>query len=235
MFNRKKRKKEKISSHKGIGLGPNLSFAAAEAYKLLRANVLFSLPDKKECKVIGITSSLPSEGKSTTAVNLAYMLAETEHKVLLLDGDMRMPSIAHKLGINQTPGLSNVLAEQDIIAQILQRSDLSNKLYVIAAGDIPPNPTELMGTAYMKKLISDLSHNFDFIVLDLPPVGEVADALIVSKYVDGMIVTVRQDYCTHRALQKTIRQLEFAEIKILGFAVTRANTRKSKYYSHDRQ
>lgn len=230
MFKRKNEKKEMMHSSETMDMGPNLSFAAAEAYKLLRANIQFSLPHEKKCTVIGVTSSLKSEGKSTTAINLAYTLAETGNRVLLLDSDMRLPSIAHKLGLFQAPGLSNFLSGQDIFTQMIQHSNLSHNLYVIAAGDIPPNPSELMETEYMRKLISSLSNNFNYIILDLPPIGEVADALTVSKYIDGMLVIVRQDYCTHRALQDTIRQLEFAEIRLLGFVVTRTNTHKNKYY-----
>lgn len=210
--------------------GKDLSFAAAEAYKLLRTNILFALPDEKKCRVIGVTSANSGEGKSTTTLNLSYMLAEAGERVLLIEGDMRLPTISRRLNLQASPGLSNVLAGLCGIKEALQESGLHERLQIISAGDIPPNPSELLGAKSVDILIEVLSGDYDFILVDLPPVTDVADALVASKLTDGMIVVVRQNYANRRALADTMQQLQYVEAKILGFVMTCAGAGKSKKY-----
>lgn len=219
-----------------MAIGEDLSFAAAEAYKLLRTNILFALPDEKKCRVIGVTSANSGEGKSTTALNLSYMLAEAGEHVLLIEGDMRLPSISKRLKLRASPGLSNVLAGMCGIKETLQESGLHERFQVISAGDIPPNPSELLGAKSIDVLIEVLSGDYDFILFDLPPVTEVADALVASKQTDGMIVVVRQNYANRRALADTMQQLRYVEAKILGFVMTCARMGKGqKYYKRQRR
>lgn len=215
-------------------LGENLTFAAAEAYKLLRTNLEFSLPAEKKCKVIGVTSALRGEGKSTTSVNIAYTMAQSGGKVLLIEADLRLPTLAKRLRVKSRPGISNLLVGQCRGNDILQRSGLISNLWVVTAGDIPPNPAELLGSENMKQAIEALADVFDVIIIDLPPVTAVSDALIVSKIVDGMIVISRQGYCTKGAVDEVIRQLRFANARILGFVMTGADTQKKAYkrYGH---
>lgn len=210
-------------------IGDNLSFAAAEAYKLLRTNLEFSLPNKSGCKVIGITSALRGEGKSTTSINIAYTIAQTGKKVLLMEGDLRLPTLAKRLRINPKPGISNLLAGQCNGNKIIQNSGLQPNLWVATAGDIPPNPAELLGSEQMAITIKALSELFDVIIVDLPPVTVVSDAVIVSKLVNGMVVVVRQDYCDRDSLDELIRQLRFADSKILGFVMTDSDLQKKGY------
>lgn len=210
-------------------IGSNLTFAAAEAYKLLRTNLDFSLPAEKKCKVIGVTSALRGEGKSTTAVNIAYTMAQSGGKVLLIEADLRLPTLSKRLHIKSRPGLSNLLVGQCAGNDILQKSNLISNLWVTTAGDIPPNPAELLGSQYMTATIEAMADVFDVIIIDLPPVTAVSDALIVSKLVGGMIVIVRQDYCDRGAVDEVVRQLRFVDAKILGFVMTGANTQKKGY------
>ena len=215
------KKKQRAMADEAI-FGTELSFAAAEAYKRLRTNIMFALPDEQRCRIVGITSACGGEGKSTTSVNLAYMLAEAGEKVLLIEADMRLPTLV--------PGLSNMLARQCNVNEVLQSTELHEKLVVMSAGDIPPNPSELLGSKSMRTLMEVLSGNFDFIILDLPPVTEVSDALVASKLADGMLVVVRQNYAARRALAETMQQLKFAEAKILGFVMTCSDIQtKGKY------
>ncbi len=229
------KKKKRTSSYASIAeqrkmLGTNLNFAASEAYKLLRANLLFSLPDNDDkCKIFGITSSMPSEGKSTTAVNLALSIAEARKRVLLIEGDMRLPVMSKRLEIRRAPGLSNLLAGLCTDKEAVCESGLSNNLFVIVGGDIPPNPSELLGSDRMAKLVEALAPGFDYIIFDLPPLTSVSDGLVLSKLLDGMIVVVRRDYCDQQSLAETVRQLEFQKIKILGFVLTRSETGKKVY------
>lgn len=210
-------------------LGSNLTFAAAEAYKLLRTNLEFSLPAEKKCKVIGVASALRGEGKSTTSVNIAYTLAQRGGKVLLIEADLRLPTLAKRVRVKTRPGLSNLLAGQCSGNDTLQGSGLISNLWVMTAGDIPPNPAELLGSANMAVTVNALSELFDVIVIDLPPVTAVTDALIVSKIVDGMLIVVRQNYCDRGAVDEVVRQLRFVDAKILGFVMTGADTQKKGY------
>lgn len=210
--------------------GRDLSFAAAEAYKLLRTNILFALPDEKRCRIIGVTSASSGEGKSTTVLNLSYMLAEAGERVLLIEGDMRLPTISKQLNLQPSPGLSNVLAGLNGVKEALQESGVHKRLQVISSGDIPPNPSELLGSKSIRILMEVLSGNYDFIVIDLPPVTEVSDALVASKLTDGIIVVVRQNYASRRALADTMQQLKYADAKVLGFVMNRAGAGKGKKY-----
>ena len=210
-------------------IGPGLNFAAAEAYKVLRTNLMFSLPDENKCRIIGVTSALRGEGKSTTSINLAYTIAQTGKKTLLMEADMRLGNTAQSLGIASTPGLSNLLVGINSGNEVLQKSGLLDNLFVVAAGDVPPNPAELLGSDRMDKVLEIMAENFDFIVIDLPPVTAVSDAAIVSKLVNGMVVVVRQDYCDRQSLHETMRQLEFLGVKILGFVMTNSALQKKNY------
>jgi len=211
-------------------LGQNLNFAASEAYKLLRTNILFSLPNT-DCKVVGITSSLPGEGKTTTAINLAYTIAETGKKVLLVECDMRIPSFSKKMELKTNPGLSNILAGLCTVKDGIQQSDMISGLQVITSGDIPPNPAELLGSSQMEDVINVLAGYYDYIVLDLPPITAVSDALVLTRLVSGMIVVVRKLYCSKSALKETMNMVSFLKIKVLGFVMTYADRNSKGYYS----
>lgn len=210
-------------------IGKGLSFGAAEAYKLLRTNLTFSLPDTGTGKIIGVTSSLRGEGKSTTAINLAYTIAETGKMVLLIEGDMRLPVLAKRLPVKQTPGLSNLLAGQSSGNEVLQNSGLLSNMKVISAGAIPPNPAELLESSNMEQTLKMMRNHFDVVVVDLPPLMAVSDALTVAKFLDGLIMVCRQDYCDKRSLDESIKQIQFTQTKLLGFVMTGSN-QQSKYY-----
>ena len=228
-------KKEKTSRKKKQGLlCDELSFAASEAYKLLRTNLLFALPEQ-ECRIIGVTSSLRGEGKSTTSVNLAYTLAQTGKRVLLIDGDMRLPTIAQKLDMTGTPGLSNLLAGLSAERNCLRKSSYFDNWYILPAGDIPPNPSELLGSERMHALLDRYKDVFDYILLDLPPVNIVVDALVITKWTDGVIVVVRENYTDRRALDACMYQVEKLGAKMLGFVMTDADVGGSSYKNYGKR
>lgn len=206
-----------------------LNFAGAEAYKMLRTNILFSLPDEQKCRVIGITSSISGEGKSITAINLAYTFAQTGKKVLLLEADMRRPNIAKRLKLKSSPGLSNLLA--GLADGVIQQSKEQQNLYIIPAGDMPPNPSELLGSSRMKSCVQTLTQRFDFVFVDLPPVNIVTDAISLCRVVDGFIFVVRQDYSSRTAVKDAMKQLTLVDAKVLGFVMNSSSSKeKSKYY-----
>lgn len=223
----KKNKKDTLEA--GM-IGADLNFAGKEAYNLLRTNLMFAIrKDEKRARVIGVTSSLHGEGKSLTSINLAYSLAENGYKVLIMDCDLRLPTLGRKIGLHKGGGLSNILAGLDSESEILHKDVLIRGLNVVQAGDIPPNPSELLGSKQFKTLIESVTPYYDFIVLDLPPVGEVSDALIVSKRVDGMIVVVRQDFTSQADLDNTMRQLEYVNAKVVGFVYNDASQKGRAY------
>ena len=200
-------------------VGGNISFAAAEAYKLLRTKLQFSFADENNCRVVGVSSALAGEGKSLSAVNLAYTTALLGKRVLLIDCDMRRSSVSEKLPVKRMPGLSDFLSGQSHAEKLIQLcgvKDDERAFHVIAAGRTPPNPIELLSSERMKKMLEHLRENYDYIILDLPPVAEVSDALAVAKFTDGMLVVVRQNYCDRVVLSSAVRQFEFVDAKILG-------------------
>ena len=228
----KKSKQSSSSPHtKKSLIGKNISFFASESYKLLRTKLQFSFVDEIACPIIGVSSALAGEGKSLSSVNLAYSLAQLNKRVLLIDCDMRRPSLASKLPIAKTPGLSNYLTGQSDIATTIQRCQLDEDggFDVIASGDNPPNPIELLSSSKMGNILTTLRNAYDYIIVDLPPVGEVSDAMVASKFVDGILLVVRQDYCNTLALTSAINQFEFIETKILGIVMNCVGESTGKY------
>jgi capsular exopolysaccharide synthesis family protein len=200
-------------------VGSGISFAAAEAYKVLRTKLQFSFADERTNRIIGVSSAVASEGKSLTAVNLAHSMSQLGKKVLLIDCDMRCPTVHQKLPVKKAPGLSDYLSGQVAANLIIQPCGMEsdgNAFHVISAGRIPPNPVELLSSKKMEKTLEALRESYDYIILDLPPVGEVGDALAVAKQTDGMLLLVRQGVCSRPALNAAARQFEFIDAKILG-------------------
>jgi len=212
-------------------IGNKRSFSLSEAHKRLRTNVLFSFADESECHVIGVTSSMAHEGKSTTSINLAYDMMKVGKKTLLIDADMRLSHIAKILNISRSPGLSNILVGDNNGQDLVQHALSQEGLPVISCGDIPPNPTELLSSKRFALMLAALKKVYEYIIIDLPPVCEVSDALIASKLVDGMIVVVRQNFVDKRMLNDAVNQLVSSEAHIIGFVLTGVE-RRSKYGSY---
>lgn len=215
-----------------ILVGSGINFAASEAYKLLRTKIQYSFAGDKNSRVIGVSSALTGEGKSLTAVNLAYALSQLSNKVLLIDCDMRRPSLPAKLPIQKKPGLSGFLsgqAQEESMFQYCGVEGDEQAFHVIAAGQIPPNPVELLSSARMSMMLKQLRGMYDYIILDLPPVGEVSDALAVAKETDGILLVVRQNYCNRVVLKDAVRQFEFVGSKILGVTYNCATESSGSY------
>ena len=182
--------------------------------------------------MIGVSSALTGEGKSLSAVNLAYTTSQLGKRVLLIDCDMRRPSLAAKLPIKKSPGLSDFLTGQATAENLIQLCGIKNDeraFHAISSGRTPPNPMELLSSPKMNRMLDRLRQMYDYIILDLPPVGEVGDALAVAKVTDGMLIVVRQDYCNRIALDNAIRQFEFVDAKILGVVFNCINEHGGKY------
>lgn len=208
----------KLLEPKNFILTENVSFSVQEAYKSLRTNIMFALPGN-ECKCIGVTSPVSGDGKSTTSVNLAMSLAQIGKRVLLIDCDMRLPTIALKLGIRQTPGLSDFLIGEVRIDEAICNVEKYG-IHVLPASNLPADPTGLLESKQMEHLFVALRRNYEFVIVDLPPVSVVSDALIISKCLDGFLLTVRQKKTAHRSVAESLRLMQFADAKVLGVVVT---------------
>lgn len=201
-----------------IMFGPKMNFAVSEAYKLLRTNIMYSFSTEPKCHIVGVMSSVRGEGKSTTACNLAYSFSEAGKRTLLIEADLRLPTVAEKLSLKPTPGLSDMLVMHEKLGNVLQRCEHAKNMDIITAGRFTPNPSELLGSTLMKDLLDEMTKYYDYIILDLPPVTAVSDALVVSKLLDGVIMVVRKNYVTRKEFNDAMRQLELVGVRILGFA-----------------
>ena len=200
---------------------------AAEAYRSLKTNIQYSSFDK-EYKTIVVTSANPGEGKSTTAGNLALTLAEGEAKVLLVDCDMRKPSMHKNFRVTNTYGISDVLLQKQ---KVMDVAHMYNKnLSIITAGKIPPNPAEMLASKAMTLFLKEMKEHFDYIVLDTPPVQAVADAQILSTKVDGTLVVVRAGVTKKDDVHNSVASLKKVNANIIGTVLHAVDNSRNKYY-----
>ena len=209
-------------------LSKETPFAVQESYRVLRTNVMFSLPGEG-CKCVGVTSPAPGDGKSTTAANLAIALSQIGKKVILIDCDMRLPTVATAFDISAAPGLSDFLVGQAKIEDAVRRSN-THGISILPAGNLPPDATGLLEDKQLNSLFSALKKIFDYIIVDLPPVNTVPDAMILSKYMDGFLIAVREQKTKHREIDQMLRQIRLADVRVLGFVNTGTEIKKSGYY-----
>ncbi len=212
----------------------NMNFAAKEAYKRLRTNIIFSFPNEGKCRVVGVTSAQLGEGKTVTSINLAYSLSELGKKVLFIDADMRRSSVEKKLNIPSTPGLSNIMVEMVDLGSVIKEYSAKSGISfdIIVGGDVPPNPAELLGSELMKSLFETLGKVYEYIIVDLPPICAVVDALAVSSNLDGILLVLREQYTPKNAVAYCVEQLKFSGVKILGFILNGTLEGVGKKYSY---
>ncbi len=204
-------------------------FAAKEAYRTIRANLAFSLI-KPGCKVVVISSSVPGEGKTTTSANIAFSIARSDKKVLLIDVDLRGPSsqLSRLVKCDAKPGLTNFLSGMNTWEEVLHKNVFTN-LDVICSGDVSPNPSEIVGSDSVAELIKKMREQYDYIILDTPPINFVSDALTLISQADGVVLVARPNYTTRSDLKKAVEQVNFAGGKILGVVVNGAQDEKHRY------
>lgn len=193
----------------------NAPFAYAEAYKTLRTNLSFASISKQYKRII-ITSAIANEGKSTVAINLAFTLAESDAKVLLIDCDLRNPTLRCLLRVRSvyTDGLTSLLTNKATEECIFKHPKM--KFDVLLAGTTPPNPVELLSSPYMKDLLERLSEKYDYIICDTPPVSIVTDAAALSRFCDGVILVVRQKASTRDQVWAAKRNLDAVQANVIG-------------------
>lgn len=204
----------------------------SEQYRIIRTNIQRLTPENPP-RLIAITSALHQEGKTTTAVNLAVVMAQDlNKKIVLCDCDLRKPMIHKIMGLDSSKGITDILTHQVVdIEVVLQRGKVDN-LTIIPCGRRPPNPSELLGSERMKELLKELRSHFDYILLDCPPVLAITDAGVISSQVDGVIMAVQAWRTQREAIMRSQSLLLSANAKLLGFVLTNVEHFVPKYLSH---
>lgn len=205
----------------------------AESFRQLRTNLQFANVSGKAKSVV-VTSSIPGEGKTTTATNLAIAMAQAGQSVCLVDADLRRPTVGEYLGLERNAGLTTALIGKTDVNELLQRWG-TDQLYVLTSGQIPPNPSELLGSAEMKDLIVRLESAFDTVIIDAPPVLPVTDAAVLSQHVGGVLVVVNTQIIKQQVLVKSLSALELVGANILGIVLNRLPTKGPDAYSYTYQ
>ncbi|SFT03139.1 CpsD/CapB family tyrosine-protein kinase [Paenibacillus sp. BC26] len=197
----------------------------SEAYRTLRTNIQFSAIDQP-MKVLMVASASEGEGKTTTVTNLAVTYAQEGKKVLLIDTDLRRPTLHHVFQLTNRSGLTSAILNQQVLADVIRETSVEN-LFVLTAGPIPPNPSEILGSQRMQLLVEELKGLYDVILFDTPPVLPVADSLIVTSYCDGIILVIHAGKVKKELLKKAKTSLEHAKSRILGVVLN--NNERSKH------
>ena len=201
----------------------------AESYRALRTSLLLTNLGAPP-KIIMVTSALPQEGKSTTSINTAIVLAQKGVRVLLIDADLRRPSIHKTLGMGPRSGLSNVLTGSTTLQQAIARTPILPNLHVLPAGTPPPNPAELLASANMRDVLAQLREQYDHIVLDTPPTLSVTDAVVLSPRADAVVLVIRSGQTTKQALRRSRDVLMQVNAKISGVLLNAVDLSSPDYY-----
>ena len=215
---RRKNDKEKKETKKATTaetLSDQSKFAIVESYKNARSNIMFSLSAEDQ-KVFAVTSYSKGDGKSTVSSNLAISFSKMERRVLLLDCDLRRPNVHNIFKLENTIGLSNVIGKMAEFEDVVHRNVLPC-LDILTSGTIPPNPSELICSPRFEKLIERLFEEYDYIIFDTPPIGVVADALLLKDLLAGFVIVLRERSTTHGDIQNLLESVKLADSKILGF------------------
>ncbi|MGN0624448.1 MAG: CpsD/CapB family tyrosine-protein kinase, partial [Oscillospiraceae bacterium] len=220
------KKKSNVRSKRRTILEDDIPFQVKESFKTLRSNLVFAL-STQQSKVIAVSSSLPSEGKSTIAANLAITFSQTDAKVLFIDADLRKP-VQHKVfKLKNKVGLSTLLGGIHSFNEVINRQVIPG-LDIVTSGPIPPNPSEMLASDNMKVLLDELSKYYDYIIIDTPPVNVVSDTLNMASYIAGVVMVARQGSTPKDALELALNAVDFADGHILGVVLSCVDPKTGK-------
>lgn len=240
MFNKRKKTEQRLQKEQiqGTSLISYMDPKSlnAEQFRTIRTNIEFAQLDKT-MKNLLVSSSIPAEGKSTVASNLAYVIAQTDKRVLLVDADLRKPTVHRTFKLNNEQGLTTLLSNADLkFNQVVQHSRDLN-LYFLPSGPIPPNPSEILGSGRMTLLMQELGQYFDIVIYDAPPITAVTDPQILATKVDGVVMVVRQGYTRKEEVKKAKEALDNVNANILGYVLNGKELSDSAgyyaYYGYD--
>ena len=205
----------------------NIAFPVTEAYKNLRTNISFALSTKKN-RVFAVSSALAAEGKSTVAANIAITFAQNSNKVLLIDGDLRKP-VQHKVfKLKNENGVTTIVSGSTTFEETVHRNVIDN-LDVITCGPIPPNPSEMLGSENMKSMLDHIRTDYDYVIIDTPPINIVTDALTLLDTIAGILLVAKHAHSTYDALQEAIESIKLADGSLLGIVVNNVEVSGGKY------
>lgn len=205
----------------------NPKASIVEAYRTLRTNIQFSSFDNK-VQMIAVTSSEPGEGKSTTAANLAAVMAESGARTILIDCDQRKPTLHKIFLVSNQAGLSDLLVDNVKFEEAVKKTEIEN-LDLLTSGTTPPNPVELIASSKMKQFIENLRKDYEYIIIDTPPIIAVTDAQILSSYADGCLLVVASSQAEKEAVLKAKELLQKVKAKILGVVLNKLEVREKRY------
>ncbi|MFJ5759278.1 CpsD/CapB family tyrosine-protein kinase [Neobacillus sp. NPDC093182] len=225
-----KRKKKFTTTDPSRKLIANLDSKSpiSEQYRTIRTNIQYSSVDK-EIKTLMVTSSGPAEGKSTTVANLAVVFAQLGKKVLLVDADLRKPTVHRTFGVNNLFGFTTVLTKQATLGSAVLETE-EKDLYILTSGPVPPNPAELLSSKSMEQFMEEAKEQFDYVLFDTPPLLAVADPQILANKVDGSIYVVYSGKTEIDQAKKAKELLENAQSKLVGVVLNHKELKNNEYY-----
>ena len=227
---KKKDKSNKTKMGRKLIANANPKSIISEQFRTIRTNINFSMPDE-EIKTILVTSSIPGEGKSTNAANLGVVFAQEGKKVLIIDGDMRKPTIHHTFEVYNIAGLSNILARQTDFHDTIQDTKIEN-LQVISSGPIPPNPSELLSSKKLNEFMIEIKKEYEIVIFDAPPLLSVTDAQIIANKCDGTLLIVNTGTVEKGEVLEAKAKLVAVHAKILGVVLNNYKLSKNKNYNY---
>lgn len=202
-----------------------------EAIRTLRTNIQFADIDENLKKIV-VSSSVPDEGKTTVAIELARSFAQNNFKVLLVDADLRNPSVSKSLDIANNMGLTNVLLNKKDSSYAIMKDNEEENLDILLSGPVPPNPAEIISSKAMENLMETLEENYDYIIIDSPPVGIITDAAILSTMADGVLLVTRTKSTKKDQIKSAIDNIDSVGSKIIGVVLTFVDKKDSTYKSY---
>ena len=199
----------------------------AESYRSLRTNIQYSSIDK-QVKTLVVTSSNAGEGKSTVAGNLAYTFFQGGKRVLIIDCDLRKPSLHRKFNVSNEVGLTDVLVGTSELNKVMKKID--DNLYLLTTGTLPPNPAEIIGSNTMESLLEECKINFDYIILDTPPILPVTDSKLLAIKADATVLVVRSEISKSKHVSQAFKELEKVNANVIGTILNDVEMRSEKLY-----
>lgn len=232
LSNGKSNKKKHVSTHEARHtiLDKNIPFQYVEGFKAIRTNINFAL-STTENRIIAVSSGAPSEGKSTISCNIALTFAQANNKTLLIDADLRKPVQHQNFKLKNKVGLSTVLGKMNTLDEVINK-DVVENLDVITCGPTPPNPSEMLSSSNMEELLKQLSSMYDVIIIDTPPVNVVTDTVGLSKYISGLVLTIKQGVSTYDEIAQAINDFKISNMNVLGFVLNGVNVSHGGYYKY---
>lgn len=212
-------------------------FYIVEAYKEMRTNIMFSLATKQK-KIIAVTSANPGEGKSTTAANLAISLSQVGKKVILIDGDMRKPIQHKRFGLLNQRGLSGVVSNMDVLDKAINK-EVADHLDILTSGSLPPNPSELLASEQMRTLLQQLEQEYDYVIIDTPPINVVSDTLGLASMIGGLVLVTKFAQTSYEEIKNSLKKVDMGNMDVLGFTLNAVEKKgmvyKSKYGKYSKK